>query len=122
VSDETMNLVVEHYGKKGMQWGVRKGRNTRDTSRTVFKKAPKKLTSAELEKRIKRMESEKKYNDLNKRDIGKGQQLAADIITKSGKTLATTVLTGALILGVKLAIQKKFGSEAASAITKRGKS
>src|SRR5580765_4511101 len=62
---------IEHHGVKGMHWGVRKSRSggvtvgrssgSRATERTVFNKAPAKLSTSELEKRIKRMETEKKY-------------------------------------------------------------
>ena len=70
---------IDHHGVKGMHWGVRGGKGTPragKTERTRFAKSPKRLTNAELEKRIKRMETEKRYNDLNKRDISAGQKLA----------------------------------------------
>lgn len=114
---------IEHHGVKGMQWGVRtKSKSgSSGTNRTTYGKSPKRLTSAELEKRIKRMETEKKYNDLNKRDVSKGEQIATEILTNSGKKIATTVLTGAGLLAVKIAVNKKLGPDAASMITKRGK-
>jgi len=117
----TMEDIIEHYGVKGMQWGRRKKRSSRSTDRTVFSKSPKKLTSAELEKRIKRMETEKRYNELNRRDIGRGSQFAHEILTNSGRTVIATVATGAVLFGIKKAIQAKLGPEAASAIVKRGK-
>jgi hypothetical protein len=114
---------IDHHGIKGMRWGVRggKGRPTAKTERTRFAKSPKRLTNTELERRIKRMETEKRYNDLNKRDISPGQKLATEILTNVGRTAVTTVATGALLFGVKAGLSKKFGPEAASAITKRGK-
>jgi len=118
---QTVEEFIEHYGVKGMRWGRRRARSERSTERTVYKRAPKKLTSAELDKRIKRMETEKRYNELNKRDIGRGSQLAHEILTNSGRTVATTVATGAVLYAVKKAIEKKMGPGAASAITKRGK-
>lgn len=112
---------LEHYGKKGMRWGTRKGRGaSKSTDRTVFNKSPKKLTSAELDSRIKRMEMEKRYNELNKRDVSKGKQLATEVLSNSGRTVATTVLTGAAILGVRaLAKKKGVSSEAVNILTKR---
>lgn len=115
----TVDDILEHYGVKGMQWGRRKKRNT---GRTVYKREPSKLTSAELEKRIKRMETEKRYNDLNRRDVSKGQELVSQVLTNSGRTVATTVVTGAALFAVKRALEKKFGAESGvSMITKRGK-
>ena len=114
----------EHHGIRGMKWGVRKRGGTtpsRKATRTVYGKHPKNLTSAELDRRIKRMEAEKKYNQLNSRDITKGHQLASEILTNSGRTVLTTVVTGALLLGVKSAVEKKLGPEVAKAIVKRGK-
>jgi hypothetical protein len=114
--------VIEHYGKKGMKWGVRSARTkTNKKQRTSFGKSPKRLTSHELEARIKRMEMEKKYNDLNRRDISKGSKIASEILGKSGKKVASTIITGALLFAVKRAIRKKLGEEAASMITKREK-
>jgi K+-transporting ATPase c subunit len=108
---------ISHYGKKGMRWGQRKARST---NRTVFGKPPTKLTSAELDRRIKRMEMEKRYNELNKRDVSTGQRLAAEILSNSGRTVATTVLTGAAILGVRAIARKKgVSSEAINTLTKR---
>lgn len=112
--------MLEHYGIKGMRWGQRKAKS-RDTARTVYKRSPKNLTNAELEKRIKRMETEKRYNDLNRRDVTRGKQLTTEILQNSGRTVATTVLTGAALYGVKKLLEAKMGSGAASMITKRGK-
>jgi hypothetical protein len=112
---------IDHHGVKGQKWGVRRNRKgaARGTARTVYSKSPKNLTNAELERRIKRMDTEKKYNDLNKRDISKGHQLATEILTNSGRTIATTALAGAGLFVIKAAIKKKFGPEAASMVTKR---
>lgn len=110
---------IQHYGKKGMRWGTRKARTGRGTDRTVFGKPPKHLTSAELDKRIKRMEMEKRYNELNKRDVSAGQRLATEVLSNTGRTVATTVLTGAALLGVRALAKRKIGAEAAAMITKR---
>lgn len=118
---QTVEDFIEHYGVKGMRWGRRKARGSRSTERTVYNRSPKKLTSAELDKRIKRMETEKRYNELNRKDVSRGSQLAHEILTNSGRTVATTIVTGAVLFGVKKALEAKLGAGAASAITKRGK-
>jgi hypothetical protein len=110
-SDMLVDDFLEHFGVKGMRWGVRNKRKdtrrsmeTADRSdatsanvvvgkeRTRFKKSPKRLTSVELADRIKRMEMEKRYNDLNKRDISQGRAATTQILSGVGKTLATKAL------------------------------
>jgi len=124
---QTVEEFIEHYGVKGMRWGKRTARGSRNTERTVYKKSPKKLTSAELDKRIKRMETEKRYNDLNKRDIRKGEQLATEVLMGSGRTILATVATGAALFAIRTAVNKKMGFKPESKldvgalITKRGK-
>lgn len=121
---------IDHYGTKGMRWGVRKPRGDRsafkkkakaaatsdkgekrDKERTVFGKSPQRLTNAQLEARIKRMDMEKRYNDLNKRDVSKGEQIATEIITNVGKqvitNIATSTLTGLGSYGVKKVLERK---------------
>jgi hypothetical protein len=116
---------IEHHGTKGMKWGVRKSRSSGSsgTDRTRFGKAPKRLTNEELDARIKRMENEKKYNSLNKKDVGPGQRLAAEIISKSGKKLMNALVTGALFIGTREALKKttKLSEEHIQTLTKMGK-
>jgi hypothetical protein len=120
---------IEHHGVKGMHWGVRRSggsrpsgggsKTSRGSARTVYGKHPAHLTSAELDKRIKRMESEKKYNELNKKDVSRGHRIASEILTNSGRAVASTVLTGALLYGIKVAVSKRFGHDVGNVITKR---
>jgi hypothetical protein len=106
-----MEDFLEHFGVKGMKWGVRKdSSSSRPTAKTRYKAAPKHLTDAQLQERIKRMETEKRYNDLNKRTVGTGEKLASDIITNVGKNSMTMVGTAVAVFGMKQAIKKKFGT------------
>ena len=103
---------LDHHGVKGMKWGVRKRSSggSSSTTRTRFKKPPSKLSDAEINRRIKRMETEKKYNQLNKKDISEGRKAAQEILSSSGKRVAKTVVTGVAIVGIKTALESKFGS------------
>lgn len=106
MSDQFVENILEHYGVKGMKWGVRKSSSSR--ARTTYSKAPSKLTDSELDKRIKRMETEKKYNQLNRRDVSRGEKLAVEILESSGRKVATTVVTAGSLLAIKTALDAKF--------------
>ena len=106
---------LAHYGIKGMRWGVRRqrGKNGRvsTTSRTHYKKPPKNLTNDELQRRIKRMETEKRYNELNKRDISTGQKHVGDVLTHIGKGTIQAVGGAVALYAIKTALFKKFGED-----------
>lgn len=116
MKQSNVEKLLEHYGTKGMRWGVRKPRGDRSAfrarakakseasdkgeerhkERTVYGKAPERLTNAQLEARIKRMDMEKRYNDLNKRDVSAGEKFAVDIATNVGKQVITNIATSTL--------------------------
>ena len=116
-----------HYGRKGMKWGVirtaeqlghiaKSAKSLYDSYKTkkrakeeavIAKKRskitnPKRLTTEELNARIKRLQLEKDYNDLVKDtdSTRKGKNFVMDILESSGKNLLTQVTNhyGAKIL------------------------
>jgi hypothetical protein len=116
---------IEHYGVRGMRWGVRtrsSGGSDVGSERTRFGKAPKRLTSEELEARIKRMENEKKYNALNKRDVGPGQQAAKKVLNESGMKIVKNLITntGMHLIGELIKAKTK-NEDLARKLTKIGK-
>lgn len=113
--------ILSHYGVKGMKWGVRNDRRGRSgsTKRTTFRRAPSKLSNSQLSSRIKRMESERKYNQLNRRDVSRGEQMVRDILANSGQRIATTVLTGASLAVIRTLVSSKFGEDVGAAVTRR---
>ena len=80
MSQSSVDEFIEHYGVKGMHWGVRNPRNRVKTgkTKTTYTKPGHKLSDEQLSKRIKRMEMEKRYKDLNQPDIHKGRKFATD--------------------------------------------
>ena len=119
-SDKVLEFL-SHHGVKGMKWGVRRksGGSNSPRTRTSFKKSPKKLSDAELQKRIKRMETEKRYNQLNAKDKSKGRQFVEEVLSGSGKKLSKTVVTAAGIVAVKSILESRLGSEFAKSVANR---
>jgi hypothetical protein len=106
--EEAENFLA-HYGKKGMRWGVRKGRSSDrpagERARVKYTKAGHKLTDEQLQTRIKRLEMEKKYNDLrnpNKR----GKKFVDNVLVGSGNEVAKKLLSNAALLAVRTSLEK----------------
>ena len=115
VNDQTNDDFLEHYGIKGMRWGVRRknpsgGSSSPAKTRTTYKKAPSALNDQELNRRIKRMELEKKYNDLNSKDLTPGRKYAQSILEGSGRQAVGAAVGGTVTFLVARALKKKFGS------------
>jgi len=110
--DFDWNEFLEHHGVKGMHWGVRKARypfsNRRHTTRTVYQKPPKHLTDEELQKRVRRLETERRYNDLNKRTASGGEKFAHELLRDSGKKVIGSVIAGGALLGLGILLERKF--------------
>ena len=131
-----------HYGIKGMKWGVKRTAeqlgHTVKSVKSVYdshkakKRAkkeaakakkrskitnPKKLTTEELNARIKRLQLEKDYNDLVKdtNRTRKGKNFVMDILESSGKNLFTQVTNH---YGAK-ALNKVIGEDVIFANNKR---
>lgn len=121
---ETDDIFIEHYGVPGMRWGVRRSRSqlAREAKvRSRYSDAPRNLTNDQLKERIQRMETEKRYNDLNSRDVSTGERFAVDIITNVGRSTITAVVGGLAIYAVKAAVEARFGADVASHIPKKKK-
>jgi len=110
---------LEHHGVKGMKWGVRRRRNesaraktfgNKGSSKTKFKdKKVSELSEEEINKRIKRLELEKRYNDLNKGTVESGKSYATGILSNSGKSAAGAAVGTGVSFLVGRALKKRFG-------------
>lgn len=116
-----------HFGIKGMKWGRRRYQN-RDGSRTILgkkrektdretwrKKESKTLSDEELKRRIKRLQTEREYNNLIesefRRDFRRGAKNIAGSAT--GKVVGT-LATGAALVAAERALAKKLEKNGSS--------
>ena len=72
-------------------------------------KAPKQLSDTELNRRIKRLELEKKYNELNNPYKSDGKKYVDDILQGSGKTVVGAIVGGAAGFFVQRELRRRFG-------------
>lgn len=112
-SDFDLDAYLEHYGVKGMKWGVRRSQKqlarARASQRTSYKKGPKELSTDELKRRVARMETEKRYIDLNPTTANAaiGSQFTKKFVDSVGKQ-ATRKLAAATVAAGTTAIVTAF--------------
>ena len=95
LTKEVLDEFLAHYGVAGQKWGVR--RSSKQLARsnsgiTKYKEKAKTLTDAELNTRIKRLETEKKYRELNKKTVSAGQKHVNEVLVHIGKSLLMKLL------------------------------
>ena len=95
---------LEHYGKKGMQWGVRtegSGSTTRNhIAKIKAKTAPpnptKHMSNKQIQSAIDRMKLEKQFSELknstSKSAVKSGKEWTADVLKTQGKMAAGIVV------------------------------
>lgn len=120
---------LAHYGVKGMKWGVRrtqaqlvraasKRKEARDPStpegaeRARRKQAlatRRTMDDGDLDKLVKRLETEKKLKNLIEDDLSAGKKASKMILSDTGKQIAKQVIAGVAVAGISVAIGNKFG-------------
>lgn len=108
-SQEVMEYL-EHFGIKGMHWGVRKDRSSKTSqdykdAQALRKKKPSELSNAELKKLTERINLEKQYNaaTTNKQKKAvkawlsrEGGKLLRDVAKEQGPKIIAAAITIAL--------------------------
>ena len=98
----TTHTNLEHSGIMGMHWGRRKGTSVSAGEAHVAKSADNKTTSVntdrrmtdeELKARVSRLQLEKVYGQLTKKETSPGKKIITDIFVNSGKTVAQAYVT-----------------------------
>lgn len=124
---EEEDFYLAHYGVKGMKWGVRKSKaeiarqRKNDRAKDQRKRVAQNrrlISSQDLDSYIARLEKEKKLKTLVDADTRSGRTFASSVMTQAGRTAATTIATGAMIYGVRAALQKNFSAREAASYLK----
>jgi hypothetical protein len=81
-----LDNFLEHYGVKGMKWGIRKDR--KGSGKKTAEQTAKTLTNKELKKRVDRMNLEKQYSSLSKKaeaaSKSKGKKIVDEVLADFG--------------------------------------
>jgi len=99
---------LEHFGKIGMHWGKRKGKNTTPSSEDHVTKEKLKtkpmheMSNKELQTITARIQLEKQYSELTKKQVNKGLKFVYDYTLKPLKEITGSILRDM----VKAQIQK----------------
>lgn len=87
---------LAHYGVKGMRWGVRRDRKSKNrrtpsedsaTVARIRKKSVSEMSNQELQTANKRMELERNYSNLNKKTKA-GAKIVAGIVATAATVVA----------------------------------
>lgn len=103
------NSELYHHGIKGQKWGVRRtleelghiAKSSKEGASAMKRLSPKKRRSGdddpssmsddELRKRLSRLNMEKQYRDLTKKDTSRGWEIAERVLTVVGAVTAISV-------------------------------
>lgn len=111
--------ILEHYGIKGMKWGIRRteeqlrrarGKLESDANRAEVKrrkstyKNRRTLSDDDLRKEVSRLELEKKYKNLVAEDVRPGRTAVQKFLKSTGGRVLTSAAIGTMAYAGYLAL------------------
>ena len=101
----THDNALEHYGIRGMRWGIRRrnpsGKEHKDSSSISSLRGKKvnQLSNDELKRLNQRLQLEQTYKNLSAKDISSGKKFVGDILLNAGKNVAAEYVASGLKYG-----------------------
>ena len=99
---------LEHYGVKGMRWGRVREKLT-PPKQPNYKAEAQKISSATLEKRLKRLRLENEYAKLNSAEVFDGKKIVTNFLGKAANNIAMNLIAGTITKIGQNYIKQKFG-------------
>lgn len=125
------NEFLEHYGVKGMKWGVRrtdaqlarsakKDPNTPEGAVRAKRKSAvsnrRTISDKDLDALVDRLKKEKQLKDLVDGDVSPGKKFAKNVVHDSGNKVLKGLATGVGIFAAKKVVSATFGEAAAEGV------
>lgn len=103
---------LEHFGVKGMHWGIRSKRRTKRETRTRAARQQllnrrRQISDSDLKSFVDRLNNEKKLKTLVEEDLKPGRTYAKRLASSTGTKVVGTVAAGAAAIAIKFAVERK---------------
>ena len=98
---------LEHFGKIGMHWGKKKGKTILSPHKdysiadNISKKDIREMSNEELKTLTSRVQLEKSYRDVSKKEVSRGKQFVHSFTENFAKQQLHTVLSSLVTKGME---------------------
>lgn len=103
-----MSEHLQHYGVLGMKWGRGRKKLT-PQKQPDYRAEAQKMSTANLEQRLKRLRLENEYAKLNSADVVDGKKLVTNFLSKAANNIAMNLVAGTITKIGQNYIKQKFG-------------